>query len=73
MATRKMLYYVGARYNPQLGTYYLTYGQISKAAAKRKENCAYGSMTLTGYETETEYTAAIEELKKNGNSVKPGN
>ncbi len=73
MATRKMLYYIGARYNPQLGTYYLTYGQLSKAAAKRKENCVYGSMTLTGYDTEAEYNTAIEKLKNDGNSVKSGN
>ena len=51
MAKRIKLFYIGWRGNPQLknGGYYKAYGQLSKTEAKRKENCAYGSMTLSSY------------------------
>ena len=64
---RVKLFYLGRRYNPQFNKpYYVAYGQLSKADVKRKENCIYGSMTLTGYETQDAYNAAIAEHESNG-------
>ena len=68
---RVKLFYIGERLNPQLSKpYYKAYGQLSKADAKRKENCSYGSMWLTAYETEEQYTAVLEHIKKSGYSIR---
>lgn len=61
------LYYLGRRGNPQLSKPYFTaYGQLSKTAAKRKENCAYGSMSLESFESGLSYAARIVELEAEG-------
>lgn len=59
---RRLNYYIMARYNPQLGTYYVKKGQLTKKRAKEMENCIYGSAYLMPYETEEEYLAAVEKL-----------
>ena len=67
---RVKLFYIGCRYNPQFSKpYYKAYGQLSKADAKRKEDCAYGSMSLTGYDSKEAYEAQITNLKNEGYSV----
>ena len=60
---RAKLWYIGWRGNPQLpkGGYWVSYGQLSKAEAKRKEQCAYGTMTLYSFETYQEYADAIKQ------------
>lgn len=65
------LFYLGWRGNPQLknGGYYKKFGQLTKADAKKKEKCAYGSMSLTAYDTEEEYNKAIEDAQAKGMSV----
>ena len=64
------LFYIGRRYNPQLSKpYFRAYGQLSKKMVSEKENCAYGSMSLEGFETESAYIARIEELKAQGYRV----
>lgn len=63
----KEMFYIGQRNNPQLkAPYYKAFGKLSKKDAKTKEQTAYGSMYLTGYSTEAEYLAAIEQLKQSG-------
>lgn len=60
----KYKFYIGERHNPQLSKpYYKAYGQLSVKDAKSKENCLYGSMYLTPYDTEEEYNKAIDKLK----------
>jgi hypothetical protein len=68
---RKQSFYLGLRSNPQLknGWYYKAYGQLSKTEAKKKEQCVYGSMSLTSYDTEEAYNEAIEKAKTAGYSV----
>ena len=57
-----MNYYIMARYNPQLGTYYFKKGQMTKAEVKRHENgCIYGSVHYMPFETEKEYLEACEK------------
>jgi hypothetical protein len=66
----KLKYYIGRRDNPQLKQpYYRRYGQLSKTDAKKKENPAYGSMSLTGYDTEEEYEKEIARLVLEGFTV----
>lgn len=66
-------WYIGERGNPQLPKpYYRKYGQLSKADAKKKEETVYGTMSLTGYNTEEEYNAAAEKLKADGFKVNEG-
>ena len=60
------LYYIKERHNPQLGTYYVTMGQLSKREAKRNENSIYGDNYMLGYQTEEEYKKAISDLKQRG-------
>ena len=49
------MFYIGQRDNAQLKTpYYKAFGKLTKKDAKAKEQCAYGSMWLTGYKTEAE-------------------
>jgi|LakMenE01Jun11ns_1017448.scaffolds.fasta_scaffold9858439_2 hypothetical protein len=67
MATRKKLYYIGERSNPQFQKpYYVNYGFLSKAEATRKEKCIYGSMHLDAYETAEDAQLAINKLKDDG-------
>lgn len=60
-------FYIGERGNPQFAkSYFVGYGQLSKTDVKKKEECAYGSMTLTAYETEAEYNAALVKIEAEG-------
>lgn len=64
------LFYIKERFNPQLGTYYVRLGQMSKAAAKRIEGKSlYGSNIVHGFETEQDYNAKVAELRSKGESV----
>jgi len=69
MAKRILNYYIGYRSNPQLGGYYVKYGQLTKTDAKAKEKCVYGSMSLTAYNSEEEYNTKISELITAGERV----
>lgn len=61
------MFYIGQRNNPQLKSpYYKAFGKLTKKDAKLKGQCLYGSMSLTAYETEAEYTSAIDQLKQAG-------
>ena len=66
MKTQK-LFYIGERSNPQLAkSYFMAYGQLTKKEALKKENCAYGEIYLTSYNTKEEYVAAKEKLYNDG-------
>ena len=59
--------YIGMRVNPQFKQpYYVAYGALSKKDAKKKENCSYGSMYLTGYTDKEAYDAQIVKLRAEG-------
>lgn len=65
-----LLYYIGERQNPQLRKpYYKLFGQLSKKDAEKKEECLYGAMYLTPYNTEEEYNQKIESLRLEGFTV----
>jgi hypothetical protein len=71
MATRKKLFYIGERQNPQFQKpYYVNYGFLSKTEANEKEKCSYGSMYLMSYETAEEAQLAINKLKDEGFRIK---
>ncbi len=60
-------WYIGRRDNPQLSKpYFKMYGQLTKKEVKAKENCLYGSMSLTPYKTEEEYNQQIAKLTNEG-------
>jgi hypothetical protein len=64
-------FYIGERSNPQLKkSYFVTYGRLTKKDAQKKEDCLYGSMSLTPYETEEEYNTAISKLEEEGFNIK---
>lgn len=57
------------RYNPQLGTYYVKCGRISIAYAKAIGKALYGENTMHKFESEEEYLAEIDRLKKSGEKI----
>ena len=62
-------FWIKERYNPQLGTYYIPCGQLSKTEAKKHEKTLYGDNTMHEYKTEAEYRQAISDLKSGGQKV----
>ena len=63
----KKLFYIGKRVNPQFSKpYYVAYGQLTKEESHKMEDCCYGSMYLTSYNTENEYNESIDQLIKDG-------
>lgn len=62
-------FWIKERNNPQLGTYYVACGQLSKTAARKMEKALYGSNVMLEFKTEAEYTAKLDELRKQCVSV----
>jgi len=62
-------WWIKERFNPQLGTYYVACGQMSKTAAKRYEKPLYGDNVMHRFDAEADYKARLDELKKQGERV----
>ena len=59
-------YWIKERHNPQLGIYYTALGQLSKTAARRHESPRYGENIMLRFDTEEEYQAELNRLRKEG-------
>lgn len=71
MSKSKKLYYLGKRLNPQLPKpYFMAYGQLSAAQAKKKTNCLYGAVVLECFESPIAYGARIVELEAQGFAIR---
>jgi hypothetical protein len=68
LAKQKM-FWIKERDNPQLGTYFILCGQLSKAVAKGMENPLYGSNIMRSYPDEAAYEKEIKKLKEEGASI----
>lgn len=68
---RTKSWWIKERNNPQLGTYYVPCGQLSKTAAMAMERSVYGENCMREYRTEREYMDALEALRKQGENVHP--
>lgn len=67
---RSYPYWIKERYNPQLGTYYVACGQMSKTAARRMETRSlYGDNVMLRFETEDAYKSKLDALSKAGEKV----
>lgn len=66
---KSLSYWIKERYNPQLGVYYVAYGQISVRMAKAAEKARYGVNTMHRYGTKEEYIKAINALEDKGERV----
>ncbi len=64
-----MKYYIKERNNLQSPTYYCLEGKLTAKDARKKENSLAGYNIMHGYQTEKEYSEAIEKLKAEGNKV----
>lgn len=62
-------FYIKERFNPQLGTYWVACGQLSKTKARKMEGSLYGSNLMHGYDTEQEYKTRLTNLKLDGEKV----
>lgn len=65
----KQPYWIKERHNPQLGTYYVGMGQLSKAAAKRYEAPLYGDNVMHRFDSEADYNKRLAALRQSGASV----
>jgi hypothetical protein len=63
------LFWIKERDNPQLGTYFVPCGQLSKPAAKKHENSSYGSNIMHCFDDEQSYNAKIKQLRESGERV----
>jgi len=66
---KNLKYYIKERYNPQLGTYYVRCGQLTKKDAKAMEKSLYGDNFMMEFSCEKEYENKIAELKRNKKSI----
>lgn len=57
-------WWIKERDNPQLGTYFVACGQMSKTAAKKHETPLYGFNIMHRFDTEEAYQAELAALKK---------
>jgi len=62
-------FWIKERINPQLGTYYVACGKLSRKAAKQHEDALYGDNIMHEYPDEQSYQAKINELRSKGISV----
>lgn len=65
----KYLWWIKERHNPQIGTYYVAYGQRSKTEAKMFERPVYGSNIMHPFKNEADYKKRLDELIKQGQEV----
>lgn len=66
---RTKKWWIKRRDNPQIGTYYVPEGQLSKTEARRHERPLYGSNTMLGFDNESAYLAKIDQLKNAGEKL----
>ena len=59
-------FYIKERHNPQLGIYYVAYGQLSKKDAKLMEDTLYGQNTMLEYSDRKSYDEALNKFRKAG-------
>lgn len=62
-------FYIKERHNPQLGTYYVACGQMTKKEAKSYEDTRYGTNVMHGYDTAEEYEKALADLRARKHEV----
>ena len=62
-------FWIKERHNPQLGTYYVGCGQLSKQVAKKMGNPIYGHNVMLEFKTESDYVAKILDLRTQGARV----
>jgi len=66
---RQKSYWIKQRDNPQLGTYYVPCGQMSKKEAKSHVSVRYGHNSMIECADFAAYEAKIKELKDSGQRV----
>jgi hypothetical protein len=49
--SKPLYFWIKERHNPQLGTYYVSLGQLTKAAAKKYEKESYGRNIMLPFKT----------------------
>lgn len=62
-------WWICERRNPQLGTYYIAEGRLSKTAANERESPGYGRNIMHRFKTEEAYKDKIRQLEAEGNKV----
>jgi len=66
---RQRQWWIKERDNPQLGTYWVACGQLSKTEARRKEGSLYGMNIMHAFDTEEAYNARLDQLRQSGECV----
>ena len=66
---KPLKYWIKQRYNPQLGTYYITMGQLTAKDAKAHEKTIFGHNTMHRFDSHEKYQDEIEKLQAAGERV----
>ncbi len=59
-------WWIMERRNPQLGVYYVAYGNMPVSEARTHERPLYGDNVMIRHSSEKEYVNAIAKLKASG-------
>lgn len=62
-------YWIKERVNPQIGTYFVACGQMSKTEAKKHEDPMYGRNAMHKFGSKRAYNARLRQLAKEGKAV----
>jgi len=65
----RLSYWIKERRNPQTGTYWVPYGQLTAAEARRRESTLYGDNKMHRYRSMKAYLAALKLLREQGERV----
>jgi hypothetical protein len=66
---KQLKYWIKERINPQLGTYYVACGQMTKSNAKARGRALYGENIMHQFDTKEAYLARLDDLFDKGESV----
>jgi hypothetical protein len=69
MSLKNKPWWIKERFNPQLGVYYVACGQMSVKDANACKRTRYGCNEMMRFNSEEEYRASLEQLKKDGMNV----
>lgn len=64
-----MKWWIKERQNPQLGTYFVPMGQLSKTRAMAHEDTLYGTNVMHSFDTEGQYRQRLAQLKEEGAKI----
>jgi hypothetical protein len=66
---RSKRFWIKERHNPQLGTYYVACGQLSKTTVKAQRQSLHGHNVMHGFDNWEDYNTRLIELQNAGEII----